>query len=111
MKQYKVEITNQALRDMEAIYHHIATVFHAPDTAMKQYDRIAGAIETLEQLPERCRLMDSQPERERGIRQLLVDRYSAFYVIEHSKVTVLRVFYSASDIAVRLREQEGEKLC
>ncbi len=104
MKRYQVEITNRALNDMEDIYNHIATVFHAPDTAMKQYDRIAEGIESLEILPERCRLLESQPEREQGIRQLLVDNYSAFYVVGDNKVTVLRVLYSASDIAARLRE-------
>ncbi|MCC8121330.1 MAG: type II toxin-antitoxin system RelE/ParE family toxin [Oscillospiraceae bacterium] len=104
MKQYQVEMTNRALGDMEAVYNHIATVFHAPDTAMKQYNRIAEGIESLTILPERCRLLESQPERELGIRQLLVDNYSAFYVVSDSKVTVLRVLYSASDIAARLRE-------
>lgn len=106
MKQYQVEITNRALSDMEAIYNHIAIVFHAPDTAIKQYNRIAERIESLEILPERCRLLESQPEREQGIRQLLVDNYSAFYVVGDSKVTVLRVLYSASDIAARLREPD-----
>ncbi|MCD8088551.1 MAG: type II toxin-antitoxin system RelE/ParE family toxin [Oscillospiraceae bacterium] len=70
MKHYQVEITNQALSDIEAIYDHIATVFHAPDTAIKQYNRIAEGIESLEILPERCRLLESQPEREQGIHQL-----------------------------------------
>ncbi|MCD8145774.1 MAG: type II toxin-antitoxin system RelE/ParE family toxin [Clostridiales bacterium] len=107
MKQYQVEITTQALGDMEAIYNHITTVFHAPDTAIKQYDRIAGEIESLEVLPERCRLLESQPEREQGIRQLLIDNYSAFYVVNEGKVTVLRVLYSASDIAARLRESDS----
>ena len=59
MKQYKIEITDRTLRDMEAIYDHIATVLQAPDTAMKQYDRIAEGIESLEILPERCRLLGS----------------------------------------------------
>lgn len=106
MKHYKIEITNQALSDMEAIYNHIATVFHAPDTAMKQYNRIAEGIESLKILPERCQLLESQPEREQGIHQLLVDTFSAFYVVGDSKVTVLRVLYSASDIATRLREPD-----
>ncbi len=106
MKHYRIEITNQALSDMEAIYNHIATVFHAPDTAIKQYNRIAEGIESLEILPERCRLLESHTEREQGIRQLLVDNYSAFYVVGDSKVTVLRVLYSASDIADRLREPD-----
>ena len=52
--------------------------------------------------PERCKLFDSQPEHDMGLRQLLVDKYSVIYVVEDDAVTVLRVLYSASDICARL---------
>lgn len=103
MKQYEVKITNKALADMDAIYEYIADRLQAPDTAMKQYDRIAEAILSLNTLPMRCKLFDSQPEHDMGMRQLLVDNYSAIYVVEDGTVTVLRVLYSASDIISRLR--------
>ncbi|MCD7856296.1 MAG: hypothetical protein LUG55_00530 [Clostridiales bacterium] len=64
---------------------------------MKHYQ-----IESQEILPERWSPLASRPEREQGIRQLLVDNYSAFYVVGDSKVTILRMLYSASDIAARL---------
>lgn len=38
-----------------------------------------------------------------GLRQLLVDHYSVFYVIENERVIVMRVLYSASDIEIRLK--------
>ncbi len=41
MKQYRVKITGKALADMEEIYDYIASNLQSPDTAMKQYDRIA----------------------------------------------------------------------
>ena len=44
MKQYRVEITNQALADMEQLYNHIAYVLLAPENAMGQYNRIAEKI-------------------------------------------------------------------
>lgn len=47
MKQYQVKITDKALMDMEAIYDHIANKQKAPDTAMRQYDRIADEIASL----------------------------------------------------------------
>lgn len=41
MKHYTVEITNEALADMEQLYNHIAYVLQAPENAMDQYNRIA----------------------------------------------------------------------
>lgn len=104
MKKYRVKITGRALADMEAIYNYIASDLHSPDTAMKQYDRIVAAIESLDAFPERCRLFDSEPECSYGMRRLLVDKYSAVYVVGEDEVTVLRVLYSSSDISTKLRE-------
>ena len=44
MKCYKIFMTNEALSDMEQIYSYIAYNLLSPDTAMKQYNRIADAI-------------------------------------------------------------------
>ena len=82
MKQYKVEITKEALQDMEDIYNYIAIDLLASDNAMGQYNRIADEILTLDTFPERFRIMDSEPEK----RMELTD-----------------VLYTASDIEARLR--------
>lgn len=104
MKEYRVKITRRALADSDMIYDYIAQSLQAPDTAAKQYDRIADSIMSLNIFPERCKLFDSQPERDMGLRQLLVDNYSVIYVVENDTVTVLRVLYSASDICARLTD-------
>lgn len=101
MKQYTVEITDEALADMEQLYNHIAFVLLAPDNAMGQYNRIADAILKLDVFPERFRIMDSEPEHSKGIRRMPVDNYSVFYVIKQDRVIVTDVFYSASDIEER----------
>ncbi len=103
MKQYKVRITDKALADMEEIYNYIATQLQAPENAMAQYNWIAKAIEELSMFPEKAR-MESEPERAMGLRQLVIDKYSAFYVIKDMKVMVIRVLYSAMDISKRLLE-------
>lgn len=105
MKQYVVRITNSALADMEEIYNYIAIQLQAPENAMGQYNRIAEAIEGLHVFPERVKLMESEPERIMGLRQLVIDNYSAFYVIEDMDVIVTRVLYSAMDISRRLLEE------
>lgn len=103
MKQYTVEITNEALADMEQLYNHIAHVLLAPENAIGQYNRIADEILKLNILPERFRIIDSEPEHSKAIRRMLVDNYSVFYVIKGNRVIVTDVLYSASDIESRLK--------
>lgn len=104
MKHYTVQITDRALADMEEIYNYIAIQLQAPEKAIGQYNRIAEAIEGLCVFPERIKLMESDPERMMGLRQLVIDNYSAFYVIGNMQVIVTRVLYSAIDISKRLIE-------
>ena len=96
MKQYDVKISRAALSDMEQIYSYIADRLLEPDTAMGQYNRIAEAIQSLNVLPERTQ----------GLRQMLVDNYSVFYIVGEDAVSVARVLYSASDLVRRLRRMK-----
>ena len=47
MKHYAVKITDRGLADMNAIFDYISTQLQVPETARKQYDRIATAIESV----------------------------------------------------------------
>ena len=105
MKHYEVLITDRASADMEAIYTYIAEALDAPGNAAGQYDRIADAILSLEMMPERVKLMDSEPEHTMGMRVLRVDNYSIFFVVKSDTVYIVRVLYSASDIRKRLSEE------
>ena len=69
MKQYKVQITDKALADMEEIYNYIAIQLQAPENAIGQYNRIAKAIEELKMFPEKVRLMESEQERAMELRR------------------------------------------
>lgn len=104
MKQYTVQITDRALADMEEIYTYIAEQLQAPENAMGQYNRIAEAIQKLNVFPERVRIMESEPENKVVLRQLSVDNFPVFYVINDDRVIVTRVLFSASDISRRLLE-------
>lgn len=104
MMQYIVEITDEALADMEQLYNHIAFVLLAPENAVGQYNRIADEILKLDVFPERFRIMDSEPEHSNGIRRMVVDNYSVFYVVKEDRVIVTDVLYSASDIEKRMKE-------
>ena len=44
--------------------------------------------------------------RTQGLRQMLVDNYSVFYIVGEDAVSVARVLYSASDLVRRLRRMK-----
>jgi plasmid stabilization system protein ParE len=103
MKRYTVEITDEALEDMEQLYNYIALNLLAPENAMGQYNRIADEILKLDYLPERFMIMDSELEHTKEIRRMPVDNYSVFYVVKGNRIIVTDVLYSASDISKRLK--------
>ena len=104
MREYPVKITEKALGDMDGIHEYIAFNLQSPENAMGQYNRIADRVLELGFFPEKFRLVDFEPERSQGLRRMLVDNYSVFYVFKEELVTVTRVLYSASDIEKRLKE-------
>ena len=58
MKSYEIETTDAAIADMEGIYEYIAFNLASPDTALNQYNRIAEAITSLCNFPERFPIFD-----------------------------------------------------
>lgn len=104
IKQYIVDITDDALADMEQLYYYIALKLQAPDNALGQYNRIADAIMTLDNMPERYPIMDSKPEQSRGLRLMPIDNYSVIYIVKDDRVIVTNVLYSASNIQLRLKK-------
>lgn len=94
---------------MEEIYRYIAEVLQAPGNALGQYQRIADEVLSLNIFPERCRIVDFEPERSAGLRRLLVDNYSVFYVCRDGHVIVTNVLYSASDLEQRLKEKREDR--
>ena len=105
MKRYEVLISNKACEDMEAIFKYISETLLAPASAAKQYDRIADAILSLEEMPDRIKVMESEPERSKCLRPLIVGNYTVFFVINDNTVYIVRVLFSASDISKRLSKE------
>jgi plasmid stabilisation system protein len=105
MKSYAVQITEEALSDMEALYSYIAVRLKAPENAMKQYNRIADAIVSLKEFPDRFAYVELEPEYSMGIHRMLVDHFVVFYVIDNDTVTVTDVLYGASDTHYRWKER------
>lgn len=108
MKRYTVEITDAALADMDEIYGYIRNVLQAPSTAAALYDEIADEILSLETMPERNPIPSVPFFRETGLRRMLVNGYSVFYLVKGDRVIITDVLYSASDIPSRLADRHEE---
>ena len=108
MEKYIVNITEDALFDMEALYQYISVKLQAPQNAMGQYNRIADAILSLDSFPDRYGLFECEPEHSMGIHRMIVDNYLVCYVIDLGVVTVTDVFYGASDIHKRLQSRHSD---
>ena len=55
MQRYRIEITDEALSDVEQLYNYIANDLLAPENAKKQYNRIADVLYTASDIEGRLR--------------------------------------------------------
>ena len=61
MRQYIVKITDEALADMERLYHYIACDLQSPEYALAQYNRIAEKIMKLDVYKRQQQIRASYP--------------------------------------------------
>ena len=97
---YRVNLTDEADRDLRAIFSYIAFELHAADNASRQLTRLQKEIEALDEMPERYRRYERKPWYSRGVRRFSVDHYCIFYLPnrETKTVEVLRVLYAGRDM-------------
>ena len=76
---------------MEEIYNYIAEQLQSPETAIGQYNRIAGAIEALDTFPERVMPMETEEGLELGLRKMPVDNFSVFFSRSETRVDIICV--------------------
>ena len=104
--KYEVFMTEQAVADLQAVFEYIAYELLAGQNAFGQLARLEQAVYSLEEMPERYRLYDKSPWKERNLHIMPVDNYLVFYIVqkEEKRVTVLRVMYGRRDIDAQLKE-------
>lgn len=112
MKTYHVKFSMTAQTDIYNIVQYIQLALQEPGTAVKLYWKIKEEINSLSQLPERCPLVDIPDIRELGVRRLLIQNYSVFYVVDQkqSVVKIARVIYAGRDIEKQLEPLDWETL-
>lgn len=105
MAEYQVSYSDDALRDLRDIFEYIAFELKEPDTATAQVNRIRDSIRSLDTFPARNQVVEWEPWSGRGMRQMPVDNFIAFYVIdsENSSVFVARIFYCGRDIQSHIK--------
>ncbi len=107
---YSVEISAQAQKDLRDIYIYIAETLQAQQSAANLLGLLEQAVDSLEQMPERCHLYRREPWRSRGLRVLPVKNYCVFYISDRANqtVSVVRVLYAGRDIETVLAQHTDD---
>ena len=93
---YKVIMEEPATSDLRGLHNYVAETLKVPAAAQRIYMSIKAQVKTLDQNPQRCKVVDEEPFRTLGTRLLHVENYIAFFVIDekNKKVHVLRILYN-----------------
>jgi len=105
MRIYKLEVTDEAIENLEQIYLYIAEELQSPSSAKGQYERIVSQIMKLEIFPARYNIIEFEPARSRCMRLMPIDNFAVIYIVVEEKVIVTNIFYGASDLYSKLRDK------
>lgn len=102
--KYQVLLTKNAEQDLKSIYEYIKIIICEPEIALKQLDRIERGIRSLETMPHRFKIFEQEPWCSRGLRQMPIDNFVAFYIpnIANHEVAVIRILHGRMDIDKQL---------
>ena len=91
---FTVVISEQADKDLRAIYEYIMTSLLSRENADAQLSRLEAHIYNLDNMPKRF------PKYKGEIRFMPVDNYLVFYMVDENikTVSILRVMYGKRDI-------------
>ncbi len=99
MRTYKIDISENAERDLFEIGFYIAKELAAPKAAKRILAELQKSINSLEQMPKRHPLIDSKRYALKGIRVFVMERYNLYYTVVDSSNTVYinRVMHQSRD--------------
>ena len=103
---YRIEMTEQAEKDLRDIFEYVAFSLLAPETASKLLERLENRISALFHMPERVKVYDLEPWHSRGLRTMPVDNFIVFYIPDSDRgiVTVIRILYGGRDMESALEK-------
>ena len=109
MKSIRVNITKRAENDLTAIYDYINQKLQSPQAAMKLFNRLAEAIQSLEVFPERFAIVPEFLDLGLKVRRLVIKNYSIFYRLDNDVVTVIRILHHSNSLDTLIGQLE--KIC
>ena len=103
---YQVCITKTAEKDLSSAADHIEFVLKNPKAADDLLDEANAQINSLDEYPERCKVVDDSILNSWGIRYIIVKNYLAFFIINEEKkeVIIVRFLFQKSNWNSILRQ-------
>lgn len=103
---YQIRITKTAERDLISTADHIEFVLKNPKAADDLLDEADAQINSLDEYPERCKVVDDPVLNSWGIRYIIVKNYLAFFIIDEEKkeVIIVRFLFQKSNWNSILRQ-------
>jgi toxin ParE1/3/4 len=103
---YKVQLTEQAKRDLRGIYEYYAFIRFEPRLGQKIKQRIVDKLKTLNEMPHKYPAYQEEPWKSMGLRQVFAGSYCGFYLVAENRVQVVRIMYGGMDLNTVLSETE-----
>ena len=93
MKKYNIEHSKESKQDLIGIKQYIKYNLQEPEIAKKLISKIRKEINSLNDNPELCAIIDDDIIKKLEIRKLIVDNYIVFYRIKDNNIQIVRVMY------------------
>lgn len=96
MIKYKVEISNQAKKDLKDVLIYIKDNLHEPNISKNIYKKIIDKINSLEINPKKYQMLNHIVIKNAEVRKITLKNYLIFYKIyeKEKEVQVLRILHN-----------------
>ena len=103
---YQVILSDAANRDLRNIFEYIFYEIKAPQSASGMLDKLEKAVLSLEEMPNRHKVIEREPWLSRKVRLMPVGNYVVIYFVDDNKyeVNIMRIIYGGRDIDAELRK-------
>ena len=103
---YQVILSDAANRDLRNIFEYIFYELKAPQSASGMLDKLEKSVLSLEEMPNRHKVIEREPWLSRKVRLMPVGNYVVIYFVDDNKyeVNIMRIIYGGRDIDAELRK-------
>ncbi len=87
--KYNILLTENAKIQLTQLRDYIAETLLEKDTALKYLEVLERAIFSLDEMPMRYPLVESEPHRSIGFRKMLIKNFYIYYSVDNEKGNVM----------------------